>query len=65
MYFKRICITTRDVMNIKGYSPRNARELLSDVKAYFNKDKKNKLVTFKEFCIYTGIAMEEIERFID
>jgi hypothetical protein len=52
-------------MNIKGCSPRNARELLSDVKAYFNKDEKNKLVTFKEFCIYTGIAMEEIERFID
>lgn len=65
MYLKRICITTRDVMNIKGCSPRNARELLSDVKAYFNKDEKNKLVTFKEFCIYTGIEMDEIERFID
>lgn len=65
MYFKRICITTRDVWNIKGCSPRNARELLSDVKAYFKKEEKNKLVTFKEFSIYTGIAMEEIERFID
>jgi hypothetical protein len=62
---KRICITTKDVMNIKGCSSRNAREILSDIKAYYKKEEKKKLVTFKEFSIYTGIAMEEIERFID
>jgi hypothetical protein len=62
---KRICITTKDVMNIKGCSSRNAREILSDVKAFFKKDEKNKLVTFKEFCKYTGIELEEIQGFID
>lgn len=61
---KRICITTKDIMNIKGCSSRNARVILSDVKAYYKKEDKKKLVTFKEFSIYTGIAMEEIERFI-
>jgi hypothetical protein len=62
---KRICITTKDIMNIKGCSSRNAREIISDVKAHFKKEDKKKLVTFKEFSIYSGIEMEEIERFID
>lgn len=62
---KRICITTKDIMNIKGCSYRNAREIISDVKVYFKKEDKKKLVTFREFSIYSGIQMEEIERFID
>jgi hypothetical protein len=62
---KRICITTKDIMNIKGCSSRNAREILSDIKSHFNKENKHTYVTFREFSIYTGIAMEEIEVFID
>ena len=60
---RRICITTKDIANIKGCSSRHAREIMSDIRAYFNKEEKHKLITFKEFSIYTEIPMEELEPF--
>ena len=58
-----ICITTKDIANIKGCSDRNARLLLGDIKSYFNKEEKHHAVTFKEFSEYTRIPLEELEPF--
>jgi hypothetical protein len=61
---KRICVTTKDIANIKGCSDRQARQIKSDIKAYFNKEERHHFVTFKEFSDYTKIPLEDIEAFI-
>lgn len=60
---KRICITAKDIANIKNCSQRNARLILSDIKSYFNKEEKHKMITFNEFSQYTGISLTELEPF--
>lgn len=61
---KRICLTTKDIANIKGCSDRHARLIMGDIKSYFNKEERHHFITFKEFSDYTKIPLEEIEPFI-
>ncbi len=59
----RVCITTKDIANIKGCSDRNARILMGDIKAFFKKEERHHFITFKEFSEYTKIPLEELEPF--
>jgi len=59
----RICITTKDIANIKGCSDRNARILMGDIKAFFKKEERHHSITFKEFSEYTKIPLEDLEPF--
>lgn len=61
---KRICITSKDIANIKGCSDRQARQIKSDIKAYFKKEERHNFITFREFSEYTKIPLEEIQPFI-
>lgn len=59
----RLCIYPKDVQCITGKSLRHARELLKKVKADLGKN-KNDLLTFQEFCSYTGIPYEFVKEII-
>ncbi len=61
---QRICINTKDIANIKGCSERQARQIKSDIKAYFKKEERHNFITFKEFSDYTKIPLEDLEPFI-
>lgn len=59
----RICITTKDIIQIEECSPRSASQKMSDMRVYFNKKEKRCKLTFKEYAIYSGIPLEELEPF--
>lgn len=59
----RIIIYTRDVENITGKSERAARRLLKKIRQHLNKN-DTQLITVSEFCQYTGLKEEDVERFM-
>ena len=59
----RICIYAKDVQNITGKKERTARKLLSDIRYRLGKQKKD-LITISEFCDYTGLKIDQVQRFI-
>ena len=59
----RICIYAKDVQNITGKKERTARKLLSDIRYKLGKQKKD-FVTVSEFCEYTGLRIDHVQKFI-
>ena len=60
---KRICIYTKDIQRITGRSERYARQLLGKIRQANRKD-AGSLVTVKEFCWFTKIGEEEVEKYL-
>lgn len=63
MEVKRICIYPKDIQRITGKSERYGRLLLSKIKELNNKD-EHQFVTVDEFCLYTGLKIEQVAPFI-
>jgi hypothetical protein len=62
-YPTRIVIYVKDVMNITGRSERTARYLLFNIRKHFGKE-RGAFVTIEEFCEFTGMKREGVERFL-
>jgi hypothetical protein len=63
MEVKRICIDPKDIARITGKSDRSGQRLMARVRAHYRKSERQ-LVTVDEFSSYTGIAIEQVKRFI-
>ncbi len=63
MITKRICIYPKDIQMITGRSERYGRKVLQRIRQHLLKEEHH-LVTVLEFCAFTGIAKEEVEKFI-
>jgi hypothetical protein len=63
MRVDRIIIYPKDVQLITGKSERYGRLLLERIKSHFDKE-RHQFVTVDEFCSYTGIKIEQVERFL-
>jgi len=59
----RICIRTKDVCNITGYSERHARNILNDIRVFYKKE-KHQPVTIYDFSAFMGISIEHIKPYI-
>ena len=59
----RICIKTKDVCNITGYSERQARNILNDIKVFHNKQ-KHQPVTIYDFSDFMKIPLEQIKPYL-
>lgn len=59
----RIVIFARDVENVTGRSERTARLLLQRIRKAFDK-KPGQFVTVAEFCEFTGLREDEVNRFL-
>ncbi|MBY0427006.1 MAG: hypothetical protein K2Q22_15330 [Cytophagales bacterium] len=59
----RICIYPKDVQNITGKKERTARKLISDIRESLGK-RKNDLVTVEEFCAFTGLKPDQVNKFL-
>lgn len=60
---KRLCIYPKDVQCITGKSYRYSARLLQKIRTELKKD-KNEFVSVEEFSKYTGLKLEQVERFI-
>ena len=60
---KRLCIYPYDIALIKGVSERQSRNIFKDVKVFFKKE-KHQSVSVNEFSIYSGLPLEDVEKFI-
>ncbi|MCU0355061.1 MAG: hypothetical protein MUD08_15175, partial [Cytophagales bacterium] len=60
---KRICVYTKDIQRITGRSERYARQLLSRIRQA-NRKEAGSLVTVKEFCRFTKIGEDEVEKYL-
>ncbi len=63
MLNKRICIYAKDVQLITGRTERYGRKLLEKIRKQLKKE-DHQLVTIQEFCDYTGLPLEEIEKYV-
>ncbi|PKP25194.1 MAG: hypothetical protein CVU03_09295 [Bacteroidetes bacterium HGW-Bacteroidetes-2] len=59
MKFHRIDIKSNEIAEIFGVTEGTAREWIRDVRAAFNKNKKQK-ITIAEFCSYKGVPYKSI-----
>lgn len=59
----RICIYPKDIQRITGKTERYGRILISRIKSHFNKE-KHQFISIEEFCDYTGLKLEDVERHI-
>lgn len=60
---KRICIYPKDVQRITGRTDRYGRKLLKKIKETLRKD-DHQFVTLEEFCNYTGLQIDTIEKYL-
>ena len=60
---KRICIYPKDIQNITGKKEKAVRLLIQKIKQQLGKPDEG-LITVKEFCKFTGISEEEVQRFL-
>jgi hypothetical protein len=60
---KRVCIYPKDIQMITGKTLRQSRTIINDIRVFFKKEKKQ-LVTIDEFCRYSGISRDEVDKFI-
>lgn len=56
---KKVIITTGDIQNIIGIGERQARNIISKIRDYYEKE-KHQLITVKEFCDYYGVKYDDI-----
>ena len=59
----RIVIYAKDIMNITGRKERAARKMLAMIKKNYNK-KKGELISISEFCEFTGLKEENVNKFL-
>ena len=60
---KRLCIYPKDITLITGKSYRYSARLLQKIRTKLKKD-KNEFISVEEFCQYTSLKLEQVERFI-
>lgn len=60
---KRMVIYTKDIQLITGRSERYAQNTIANIKTWLGKQ-KHQLVTFAEFCAYTGIDPRQIDEYL-
>ena len=60
---KRVCIYPKDIQRITGKSYRQSTRLLQKIREGLNKTKDN-FVSIEEFCVFTGLKYEQVERHI-
>ena len=58
---ERLCIHTKDICNIVGYSERYARTILNKILKLHNKSKHQR-VTIAEFSDYFGLDPNEVRK---
>ena len=59
----RLCIYPKDVQQITGKSYRQSVRILKNLRKRFNKP-ADSYVSVTEFCIYSGLDQEEVERWM-
>jgi hypothetical protein len=60
----RIVVTIKDISNITGRKKGSARNLyLAMIKAF--KKKPGQMITYKEFCAFTGLAEDLILNYLN
>jgi len=59
----RLIIYPKDVQRITGKSERWGRMLLQKVMEKFNKE-EHQLISVEEFCLYTGLKIDQVMPFI-
>jgi len=60
---KRICIYPKDIQRITGKSERHARNLLSKIREYLEKE-PHQFITTYEFAEYYGLNQNQVEDYI-
>ena len=60
---KRLCIYPKDIQRITGKSYRQSIRILQKIRMDLNKT-QNELVSIEEFCQYTSLKYEQVERLI-
>jgi hypothetical protein len=64
MLSKRLCIYPKDVQRITGKSERFGRLLLQRIKNANGKEKHH-FVSLEEFCKFTGLQTNEVEKYLN
>jgi hypothetical protein len=59
----RIVVYAKDVMNITGRKERAAYKLLAQIRKKYKKPRES-FISIDEFCAYTGLKEEKVERFL-
>jgi hypothetical protein len=59
----RVCIYAKDIQRITGKSERYGRILIERIKIHLKKE-KHQFVSVDEFCIYTGLKLEDVLKHI-
>ncbi|OYU78864.1 MAG: hypothetical protein CFE23_16620 [Flavobacterium sp. BFFFF1] len=57
----RLCIHTKDVVVITGYSEGYSRRIIREIKAKYNKEPQH-AVTISDLCEYLGLKEEEVRK---
>uniref|UniRef100_UPI00404908C4 hypothetical protein n=1 Tax=Gelidibacter sp. TaxID=2018083 RepID=UPI00404908C4 len=63
MKTERLCIYPKDIQRITGRSERYGRNLLNDIKKYFDKQ-PHQFITVQEFAEYSGIEADEVKEYL-
>ena len=61
MRVERICVYSKDIVCITGKSIRSCQRILQQIRNHYQKN-KNQSVSIEEFCLYTGLDMEQVRR---
>lgn len=61
MATQRVCIYPKDVQRITGKTYTQARLYIKKIKESLNK-KEHHLLSVQEFCYYSGLPYEEVQR---
>lgn len=64
MFNQRMCIYPKDVQRITGKSERYGRILLQKIKDVNSKE-KHQFITIDEFCSYTGLEKDEVQKYLN
>ena len=59
----RLVIYPQDIQLITGRSERHAQRILKNIKKRLGKE-KHQFVTYQEFCEFSGLSGEELERYL-
>ncbi len=57
----RVCMYPKDVQRIMGKEYTQARRYLKKIKEHLNKE-DHQYISVEEFCKYTGLPIEEVQR---
>jgi hypothetical protein len=58
---KRFIIYQKDIQIITGRGEKYARGMMSRIRKKFKKDAEQ-LITVDEFCVFSGLSKEEVEK---